>query len=212
MQARTRLLVSGVLAAIITGVGFVDGDVIPGVGPTPTKNFTDFYQSDSQQHLSVVLFLVLTIGCLLMLWFFTELRSRLGEGTLMRLGFAAAVVGVVALPIGAAVMGGPTGAMQNLDGASIDPSLADSFAQAGLLIMLLPGMGAFALAMLMANLAARRAGLMPTWLFWVGVALFVISLGSFFWIPAYAFMLWVLLTAIVVGMRPEAAARPGAIA
>ena len=129
-----------------------------------------------------------------------------------RIGYAAAVVGVVAVPAGAAIMLGPSGAHTQGSNASntdfVGIPIALSFAQAGLILMLGVGMTGFALATLMMSLAARR-GALPNWLVVVGVVLAVVTLGSFIWVPGYAFLIWVLIVGIVVGIGDDTAAARG---
>jgi hypothetical protein len=110
MEPRLRFALSAVLAPIVFGVGYYVAILIPGAGNTPDKDFADFYNSDGKIAMALVLFFVLVAGCLIMLWFFNELRARLPEGMLTRIGYSAAVVGVVAVPAGAAIMLGPAGA------------------------------------------------------------------------------------------------------
>jgi cyanate permease len=75
--------------------------------------------------------------------------------------------------------------------------------------MLGVGMTGFALATLMMSLAARRGALLPNWLVVVGVVLAVVTLGSFIWFPGYAFLIWVLIVGIVVGIRADTTAARG---
>ncbi len=207
MEARSRLMISGVIASVLTGIGYVVAVFIPGVGDTTVADYKGFYSSDSRQAFALLLLFVLTAGCLAMLWFFNELRARFADGILVRLGFTAAVVGTICLPIGASVMGGASGAAQSLDGASVDPVIADAFAKAGLSIMLLVGMGALSLAVLMLSVAAWRAGSVSGTLFGLAIVLFVVSLASFFWIPGYATIAWVLMMSVRIGLSSTGTAQ-----
>jgi hypothetical protein len=202
LEPRTRFLISGVLAAIVFGIGFTVAVTIPGSGGDVTDStFTKFYNSDPRMTRALILAVALVAGCLLMLWFFTELQARVPDTMLSRVGYRAATIGVVALPIGAFIMGGPAGAVQSNSSAFVGVPTANAFAQGGLGVMLIVGMTAFALSALLFSLAAGQAGLFPKWLKFTGVVLAVLTLGSFFWIPGYFFVIWVLLTAIYVGTR-----------
>jgi hypothetical protein len=66
-------------------------------------------------------------------------------------------------------------------------------------------MTGFAVAAILMSLAARGTALIPGWLAIAGVILGVVTLGSFFWVPGYAFLIWVLITGVVVGARGETA-------
>jgi hypothetical protein len=98
-------------------------------------------------------------------------------------------------------MGGPVGALQSSNAEFVGIPVANAFAQGGLGVMLFLGMSAFALSALMFTLAAKRSGLFPKWLTITGSVLAVLTMGSFFWVPGYFFVIWVLLTAIYVGTR-----------
>ena len=208
MRSNLRFALSAVLAAVVFGVGYVVPIMIPGAGNTIDKDFTNFYSSDQKMGTAVLLFFVLVAGSLIMLWFFNELRARLPEGMLSRVGYAAAVVGVIAVPAGVAIMAGPLGAQQNSTASTagfVGIPIAHSFAQAGLFLTLGLGMTGFALATLMFSLAARGGALLPNWLVIVGVILAILTLGSFFWIPGYAFVIWVLIVGIIAGTRGDEA-------
>ncbi len=203
MQTHQRFALSAVLAAIVFGIGYFVVVYIPGAGPTPDKNYADFYGSDRQMRIAGILSVVLLVGSLAMLWFFNELRARLPDGMLTRVGYTAAMVGVIAVPIGAAIMVGPAGAKQNGDGAFVGIPTALAFAQAGLAASLLVGMTGFAFAAILMSLAARGSALVPGWLAIGGVVLGFVTLGSYVWLPGFAFLAWVLLTGITVGLRGE---------
>jgi branched-subunit amino acid transport protein len=212
MKANQRLMLSAVLAAILFGIGYVLAVFIPGAGDTPNSDYTKFYNSDSKMTFAIVLSIVLLIGCMAMLWFFNELRERLPESVLTRLAYSAAILGFIGILAGAAVIGGPAGSKQSTDAAFVGIPTASAFAQAGLSLMLVVGMYSFAFASLLFTIAAARHGLFPKWLNIVGILLAIATFGSFFWIPGYAFVAWVALTGIVVGMREGSPAGASAIA
>ncbi|MGH2633678.1 MAG: hypothetical protein ACRDG3_09740, partial [Tepidiformaceae bacterium] len=203
MQPRQRFMLSAVVSAIVFAIGYAVAVVIPGAGDTTTADYAKFYNSDSKMAVAMVLFFVLIGGCLLMLWFFNELRQRLPDTLLTRIGYTAAIIGVVALPIGAGILGGPGGGKQ---GGGIDYAgtpVAAAFAQAGLGIMLGVGMVAFALAALLMSIAARRSGLISRQAGVAGIVLAVLTAGSYFWFPGYAFVLWVLVVGLAAGKESE---------
>lgn len=178
MQPRRRLMLSGLLAA---------------------NDYNSFYASDSRMTAASILFFALIGGCLLMLWFFTELRAQLPDGLLSRIAYSAAIVGVVALPAGASILGGPAGAQQSASTEFVGVPVAAAFAQAGLGLMLGIGMVGFALATLLMSIAARRSGLVPSWLGFLGSALGVLAMASYFWLPGFAFVIWVFVTGVTLG-------------
>jgi hypothetical protein len=205
MNSHLRLGLSAVLAAVLFGIGYSVAIVIPGVGNTPDKDFTSFYASDNKMHAAIILFAVIVVGSMAMLWFFSELRARLPDGMLASIGYGAALVGVIAAPAGVAIMVGPTSGQQAGNGTFVGIPTALAFAEAGLALTLGVGMTGFAVAAILMSLAARGTAFIPGRLAIGGVILGVVTLGSFFWVPGYAFLIWVLVTGVVVGVRGEAA-------
>jgi hypothetical protein len=206
MKPNLRFALSAALAAVVFGIGYYVFIFFPGAGDTPDSDFTTFYASDNKMNTAMILSGILLVGSLAMLWFYNELRARLPGGMLVSVGYAAGMVGVVAAPLGAFAMGGPAGAYQQTTHADlIGSGVAMAFAQMGLGITLFLGMTSFAVSAILLSLAARRSGLLPSWLGIVGIILGVATLGSFFWAPGYAFLIWVFMTGVVVGMRGEAA-------
>lgn len=208
MQPRIRFLISGVLAALVFGAGYCVAVVVPGAGDTTVHDYTSFYASDSRMTAASLLFVALIAGSLLMLWFFTELRAQLPDGLLVRIAYGAAVVGVVALPVGASILGGPAGAQRAASGGFVGVPVAAAFADAGLGIMLGLGMVGFAVATLLTSIAARRSGLFPRWLGILGGGLGVIGLASYFWIPGFAIAVWVLVSGVTLGRSSQLSDAP----
>lgn len=203
MHPHLRFLISGLLAAAVFAVGYAVAITVPGAGDASAKGYTSFYTSDARMTVAGVLFAVLIAGCIGMIWFFTEWRSRLPDGLLTRVGYTAAVFGAVALPVGAAIMTGPAGAVQKSSNDFVGVAVASAFAQAGLGIMLGVGMTGFAVGALLLCQASRRASLVPRWVAIVGTVLSVLTLASFFWIPGYAFILCIALVSVTAGRGSE---------
>lgn len=210
VTSRQRLLLSAFVAAIVFGIGFAIAVTIPGLGGSKAQDVTDYYNNDTQMNIAFLLFWAFVLGSLAMVWFFNELNARLESGILTRVAFSAAMLGIVASIAGASVMAGPT---MSLDaGASgakfvgVDAALA--FSQGGAALMLGMGFAAFALSALLYTMAASRQGAVTKPFYIACYVLFVISLASFFWIPGYAFILWVAVMGIGLYVGEGATAAP----
>jgi hypothetical protein len=186
------------------GAGYFVVALIPGGGSVKDKDFTNFYDSDGKKMAALVLFFVLVAGCLSVLWFFNELRARLPDSIMTRTAGTVAAVGAAAVATGAGIMGGPLGAQQNSNSDFVGIPIAETFAQAGLGVMLVVGMYALALATVLVSLAARKASALPSWLSIGGVVVGAIMLGSYIWLPGLIFPIWVIVVG-VVGFRERAA-------
>jgi hypothetical protein len=157
------------------------------------KDFIDFYDNDGKGILASLLIVALAGGSLSVIWFFTELRARLPESMLSTMATSAAKFGAVLAAAGGAIMGGPLGVQQNSEAEFVGVPIASTFAQAGLGVMLIGGMGALMVAVVLVNLAARRAAVLPSWATIVGFVVAFVMLGSFFWAPGVVFPLWLIM-------------------
>jgi hypothetical protein len=214
MTARMRLAVSGLIAAVAFGVGFAIAIAVPAIGSATQQDITDYYNDDTRMNLVIVMFFVMVVGCLAMVWFFSEMNARLDDGVLTRVAHSAAMLGIVASLGGAALMVAPTAALTigSSDAKFVGADTAWAFGQGGLALMLAGGFSAFVLASLLYTIAAMRQGVIGKPFYITCYVLVVLTLGWFFWAPGYAFMLWVALmgVAVYVGDSPTAATRSGA--
>lgn len=203
MLSATRLRVSAALAAVLFVIGYLIVAVVPGGGDVSESDFNKFYDSDGKMLLSLLLTVGLVLAVAALTWCFLELRSALGGGLVAQLASILGILGAAALPAGAAIMGAPVGVEQNSDVAVVDWQVAYAFAQAGLGVMLLLGMGLIAVATILFSLEIRRVKAGPSWLWIAGAVLGVVCFGSYIWLPGLAFPIWLLALA-AVGLRSTA--------
>lgn len=188
------LRLSAVVSSVLFTIGYCVVVIVPGAGGTiEEKDFTDFYASDNKRLGAFLMGVTLVIGALALVWFFNEVRSRVDGGSLSRVGYTAAVIGASAAAIGGLIMLAPTSVqVSNGDAAFVGVAIANTFAQAGLGVMLGLGMMSLALATALFSLGAKRARLLPSWAGWAGIVVAVLMLGSFMWLPGLLFPVWVL--------------------
>ncbi len=206
MNTRTTLRLSAVIASVLFTIGYCVVIFVPGAGDTnKEKDFTDFYDSDGKMLVAFLLGIALVAGALALVWFFNEVRSRITDDALSRVGYTAAVIGASAAAIGGAILLAPIGVQQNSDSAFVGVPIAYTFDQAGLGVMLLVGMSSLALATALFSLGAKRARLVPSWAAWAGVMVAVAMLGSYIWLPGLLFPVWVLAFGLLLrSERPTA--------
>ena len=164
MTQRMSLLLSAVVSAVLFTIGYLVGALVPGGGDVTDEDFVDFYNSDSEITTALVLAYVLVAGCLALIWFFTELRTRLPDDVISRVAYASAVFGAASVAIGGVLLLAPGSAQLFSDREFLGVDIAHAFAMAGFGIMLIPGMGAFALATALVSLSFLRSGMAPAWL------------------------------------------------
>ncbi len=204
MLSTTRLRASAALAAVLFVIGYLVVAVTPGGGDVTESDFTKFYDSDGKMLVSLLLTVVLVLAVPALTWCFIELRAALGGGVMAQLASTLGILGAVALPVGAVILGAPAGVQQNSDADFVGVPIAHAFAQAGIGVMVLLGMGLIAIGLFLFNLEIRRTKAGPSWLWIAGIVLSVICLGSYIWLPGMAFPIWLLALA-AVGLRSTAA-------
>lgn len=196
------------ILALVTAIVFTAGlsvfVQVPGGGTTPTKSFTDFYSSSGKRLAAFLFTLVMVAGCLLLMWLFTEIRSRLADSMPARLGHTFAIVGAALLLAGTCIVIGASG-VQNFTGQPfVGVNVAGAVHQAGGSLAILGGIYPLAVAIFLLSLAARRErAALPGWLATTGLVLAVLLIGSIIASPAVLLPIWILLVA-VGGLRPGA--------
>lgn len=205
MRTHSTVMISAIVAAVLFAIGYSIVAVIPGGGGATEEDFTNFYGGDPSFFNTFLLLLALLAGCLALVWFFSELRARLPEQVLSRTAYGASLVGAAALAIGGAILFGPAGVQMNGDAAFVGAPVAHAFAQAGLAVMLGIGMYSLALAVGLYSFALRRANMAPMWLSIGGMAVAVLLLGSYIWLPGYLLVIWILVVGLI-GLRRDPAA------
>lgn len=195
---RNKLTIAGVSAGVVFAVGLIATMMIPGLGgSSKTKDFTDFYSSDGKRGAATVLGFVLLVGCWLMMWFFTELRHRLGRTNGAELLLRLSAVGAAAIMIGTAVDLGPTMAQNGSDNSEfVGIPIARTFTQAGAGVIIF-GLLTFAVAVLLAGFEFRRSLTFPRWLGTASIVCAVLLIGSFFLAPGFLLPIWAVVVAVV---------------
>jgi hypothetical protein len=198
-MGKNGLKVAGIAAGIVFAVGFVMVLMVPGLGGTATtKNFTDFYNSSGKRGVASLLGFVLAAGCWLMVWLFTELRSRMSASVRSDLASRLSMIGAAAVMIGAAVELGPTMVQNNSDNSEfVGIPVAHAFAQAGAGAVIL-GLFTFAAAVLLCGLEFRRATTaFPGWLGTLSIVFAILLIGSLFAAPGFLLPIWAIVVGIV---------------
>lgn len=205
-QGRGRI--AGITAGLVLAGGSLFFSVVPGGGTTSTSSILDYYHSSGRRETAIILALVLVAGCLLTMWFFTELRARLAATTQARVAYGFAIAGAALIMAGAGIAMGPTGAQAFSGRPFAGAGVADALAQSGLFVAILCGVYTLAAAIFLFGLAAlrQRTGL-PRWLAVTSMAVAVLLLGSIIGSPAILLPVW-LLVAGLAGLRSSRAAAP----
>jgi hypothetical protein len=206
-ERRSLLTTAGTLAAVLFGAGLAAVFLVPGGGTVTEDQFTSFYDSSGKPATAFLLYVALVAGSGLMAWFFGELRDRIGSTPGTDYAQRVAWLGAGGVIVGGGIELAPAGVQLNSDSSFVGMPIAQSFAQAGLLVFVM-GIYAFAVAVFLSARAARRAGAVPGWVGTSGMVVAVLLLASYIVAPAVLLPLWVLVTAL--GSRSHRAAAVGA--
>jgi hypothetical protein len=198
--------VSGVIFVVLFIVSFaVAGDP----GGTPTK-VEAFYADSGNRNKQFLAFFLFLAGLLAFLWFLGALRRTLlraeGEpGTFTALAFGSGLVSA-ALMLGAiAMFVAPAGAGEDKDFKVVGDTV--NVVQSAGYVLLVSAVVMAAWLALGTSLVALRTLVLPRWFAWFGVAAAVAMLFGVFFIPLFAFPLWVLVLSVVMltqAWRPPA--------
>jgi len=147
--------IAGTASGLVVAAGFVWSANIPGGGTTSTSSILDYYHSSGKRATGIIGALLLVAGCLLIMWFFTELRSRLADTTRARVAHTFAITGAALIIAGAGITIGPTGAQDFSRRPFVGTAVADALAQAGMIVLIF-GVLTVAAAIFLFGLTALR--------------------------------------------------------
>jgi hypothetical protein len=185
----------GAIGAVIYAVGFVLVSSAPGGGDPSESDFEEFYVTDDNTALVIIGMFVLTIGALVMLWFFHVLRTAIGTSE-AAFGWGAAALGLALVCAGGAVLSGPSGAVAFSDLEFVGTPVAHALAQAGFATMLVAGALFLGAGVAALSLAGRSTGVLTSWAAIAGLVAAVLQLAAIIWIPHFAIPLWVIATSL----------------
>lgn len=204
-ENRSRLPLAGVLAGLAFGAGLFTLFTIPGGGVVTDRQITDFYDSSGRRGTAFVLYLVLVVGSWLMTWFFTELAARLEPGLLAGFVRRMAAVGTAAVIIGGGIAFAPSSVQMNSGRPFVGIPIAQTFAHAGLMVVIVGGVFSFAAATFAVCLRARRTRALPGWVAVSGMVVAVLLLAAFVVAPAILLPLWVIVAGLGARRAPAVA-------
>lgn len=174
-----------------------------GPGDTP-EEVADWYADDGNRGAAFFVFFLLTGAALTFFWFLGALRSMLvrAEGDPARwtaLAYGAGVASATLLLAAASLYVTPA-ATAGQEEFPFDPSTANAFANAGFALLVCSTMAA-SLLVLATSIVAGRTGLLPTWLALAGFVVAPLLLFAIFFLPLFAWLIWVLAVSLVLLVR-----------
>jgi len=202
---------AGVLAVAGIFVGFVLNSGSPDTNDSDAK-IGAYLAGHSHQVRSFVGFFLFLAGILFLLVFFWVLRSRLaaaegGPGRLAALAYGCGVASSVLWLTAAVFFTGPsvaandTSKFHDASGYRLMSDIGYQFWVAAVVVG--------ALVVWTTSTAVLRKGLLPRWFGWLGILVGILLLFAVFFIPAFIYMGWILVAALLLAWR-TGGARPAA--
>jgi hypothetical protein len=197
-----------------TGVGFVAlfiGSVVASSPPSDgasNARWVAAYSTHSDQVEHVATGVLLVLAGLFLMMFLTHLWTRIAEARQPRftspLPIVAAGVAATCMAVGGILMGATSG---SLLGSAPMPS-ADFLRfgnDAGFIMVGIPGMIATAISIACLSVQAHSAGIFGKRLMWFSLAVGVVLLASFAFLPIAALLVWLIVVAVSLLRRREVA-------
>lgn len=199
---------SGAVSVILVVIAFLIAGDSPASDDSETE-IASYLASNSNQNQNFAAFFVFLAGVLLMLFFFSVLRSRLAAaegsgGGLATLAFGAGVASAV-LWIGAISFFVAPLAVADERGALGAPADLYAFASDAGYLLWIGAVVLGALVVWATSAVALKTGMLPRWFAWVGVIVGVICLFAIFFIPVFVYWAWILVASLLL-LRPRARA------
>jgi hypothetical protein len=215
-EARAPALLGGGIAAIVFAVTFVLGFLMVSDSPdgdASNLKWIRYYADSGNRRMVVIGVILLTLAAIAFLIFLGILREWLrgaaaGSTWIATVTFASGVVFVAM--VGVFALGqGSVAASINFGDAPVprDADIMRTFVSAGFGALLLFGATTAGLLTFTTSLLSGRAGLLPRWLVVSGyVAAVIVFFGGLLFLPFVLFVLWMLVTGIVMIARSRATA------
>ena len=209
--ARRQMSWAGIIFAVLYVVGVLMASSQPDtddINDNPlrlTRAYRDYYSDSGHRTTIIIGAFVLLAATLSFVVFASEVRNRLadaGAANTGRLAFAGSIIFAAVTAAGAIALAWIPGTKEFGDFAVPVGDINYMASQLGFGLLLLAGGAAAALTLVSSGLGAARRDALPKWLAWAGVVIgiLVFFIGGLF-IPMVLFVLWVLVTAIVMRTR-----------
>ena len=205
------------LAGVLAVAGMVIAFAIGGDSPSsddPDAEITSYWASNSHQVRNIAAFFVFLAGILLLLVFFSVLRTRLvraeGQpGRASALAYGAGVASAGLLFSGASFFLAPAFVAKDTERFQLDPNTFRILNDLGYELWV-GGVVVGALVVWAASVVALRTAVLPRWFAWLGILVGIVLLLGFFFIPVFVYWAWILVVALLLARRP-ATASAGAV-
>ena len=203
--------ISGAVWVVLMVVAFAIAGSSPDTDASNAK-IAAYMAKDSNQTKNIVAYVMVAVGILFLVFFYSTLRARLadaegGMGRSSALVFGAGLLSVAFTFVGISLFVSTLLVAGDADKFPLDPGfyritqdLGYPLWVAGTMVGSLVAWGTAAVV--------RGTGVLPGWYAWFSIVVGVFCVVALFFIPIFLFLLWILVTSILLVARPASASPP----
>jgi hypothetical protein len=216
MSGRTRWApISGVIWVVLMVVAFVVSGSTPD-SDAPNAEIAAYMAKDSNQTKNLVAYIMVAVGILFLIVFYATLRARLAEaeggvGRASDLVFGAGLVSVAFTFVGISLFVSTLLVAGDAEEFPLDPGFYRITQDLGYPLWVAGTMVGSLVAWGTA-VVVRGTGLLPSWYAWFSAVVGVLCIVAVFFIPIFVFLLWILVTSVLLVGRPASAASAPVVA
>jgi hypothetical protein len=196
------------LAGVLAVAGVVVAFALTTSSPSTTDSdakIASYFGKHAHHSKAQIGFIVAVLGLMLLLWFFSQLRTRIAalEGAnprLAALAFGGGVASAVLWLIAFALFSGPGFAADDTSKFHLDANTYRLLSDTGYALWVSAIMVG-ALVVWASSAAAFRTGLFPRWFAWLGIAAGIVQLFAFAFIPVFVYWGWIVIAAVLLWRR-----------
>lgn len=171
-----------------------------------SSEIAKFLGDDSHYNRNIAGYFIMLAAVMFLIVFFNALRTRLlaAEAGLARfasLAFGAGIASAVLLLIGVSTFISPVFTAHDAGSDALDPNFYRLTQDLGYEIWVAATVIG-ALVLWATAAVAFRTGVLPRWYGWFSVIAGVVLLGAIFFFPMFVYWLWILVTGILLAMKP----------
>ena len=164
-----------------------------------------YFAQHSHRVDGIVGFFVFLAGAMLLVAFLATLRERLPAGRAAALAFAAGIASVPLWAVSILLADATSLATSETSAFRVDPNTFRLFANASYAAWV-AAVAVSALVVWAVSAVALRTGVLPRWYALAGIPVGIVQLFGWLFFPFFVWWLWLIVTSVLLVLRPRTAA------
>jgi hypothetical protein len=195
---------AGIVSVVLLVVAFIVAGSSPDTGGGHNADIATYLAKKSNFDRNITAMLIAIVAVMFLVIFYAALRSRLALdvrfGNMAALTLAAGVASAIFLFMALAGFASSVIVAHDARPATLDPNFYRFGQDFGYIFWIAAG-GFGAVAIFATAAAALNDVALPRWFGWVSIVCGILALGALFFLPMFAYALWILIAGIVLTMR-----------